>query len=167
MSRYQDNTAIQYERFPVEQPSNQQQQQLEVLPSKSTRARKAVLPYGKYAVIMACVFVVLIGIVTSYMRLATINLQNAQLRQDIAKLESDANALNAKKEQMYNLTFVEDYAKNQLGMVKMDKSQVNYLEMDTGDRMVLSASARDAAQTGAGFFARLTEGVRQVLEYLN
>lgn len=168
MSRYNDSSAVKLERFPVERVQAQtEQQQLEVLESKrSERSQKAAVPYGKYAVMLACVFAVALTIVASYMQLATVNLENAKLRQEIAKLESEENALNAKKEQIYNLAFVEDYARNELGMVKMDKSQVHYLEMDSGDRMVL-AEASMTDHSGADLLERLSQAFSTVLEYLN
>ena len=168
MSRYNDSSAVKPERFPVERVQAQtEQQQLEVLESKrSERSQKAAIPYGKYAVMLACVFAVALTIVASYMQLAAVNLENAKLRQEIAKLESEENALNAKKEQIYNLAFVEDYARNELGMVKMDKSQVHYLEMDSGDRMVL-AEASMTDHSGADLLERLSQAFSTVLEYLN
>jgi cell division protein FtsL len=168
MSRYNDSSAVKLERFPVERVQAQtEQQQLEVLESKrSERSQKAAVPYGKYAVMLACVFAVALTIVASYMQLAAVNLENAKLRQEIAKLESEENALNAKKEQIYNLAFVEDYARNELGMVKMDKSQVHYLEMDSGDRMVL-AEASMTDHSGADLLERLSQAFSTVLEYLN
>lgn len=168
MSRYNDSSAVKLERFPVERVQVQtEQQQLEVLESKrSERSQKAAVPYGKYAVMLACVFAVALTIVASYMQLAAVNLENAKLRQEIAKLESEENALNAKKEQIYNLAFVEDYARNELGMVKMDKSQVHYLEMDSGDRMVL-AEASMTDHSGADLLERLSQAFSTVLEYLN
>ena len=97
---------------------------------------------------------------------AAINLENAKLRQEITKLESEENALNAKKEQLYNLAFVESYARDELGMVKMDKSQVHYLEMDSGDRMVLAEAAM-TNHSGSDLLERLSQAFSTVLEYLN
>ena len=135
---------------------------------RAGRARPAAVPYGKYAVILACVFAVALGIVASYMRLAAVNLENARLRQQITELKSDENALNAKKEQLYNLAYVEDYARNVLGMVKLDKSQVHYVEMDSGDRMVLAeASVSGGGEQGASLLDRLAKTFSTVLEYLN
>ena len=169
MSRYNDSSAVKLERFPVERVQGQEDQQLEVLENRRAgRARPAAVPYGKYAVILACVFAVALGIVASYMRLAAVNLENARLRQQITELKSDENALNAKKEQLYNLAYVEDYARNVLGMVKMDKSQVHYVEMDSGDRMVLAeASVSGGGEQGASLLDRLAKAVSTVLEYLN
>lgn len=169
MSRYNDSSAVKLERFPVERVQGQEDQQLEVLENRRAgRARPAAVPYGKYAVILACVFAVALGIVASYMRLAAVNLENARLRQQITELKSDENALNAKKEQLYNLAYVEDYARNVLGMVKLDKSQVHYVEMDSGDRMVLAeASVSGGGDQGASLLDRLAKTFSTVLEYLN
>lgn len=170
MSRYNDSSAVKLERFPVERVQNQTEQQpLEVLESKrSPRARQQAVPYGKYIVILACVFAVALTIVASYMQLATINLENAKMRQEITRLKDDQNALNAKKEQIYNLSYVEEYAENVLGMVKLDKSQVHYMEMDTGDRMILAAASMERAQdSDAGLISRLAQTFSVVLEYLN
>ena len=168
MSRYNDSSAVKLERFPVERVQGQtDQQQLEVLESKtSPRAKTQAVPYGKYAAIIACVFAVALVIVSSYMQLASINLQNAKMRQEIARLQGEENTLNAKKEQMYNLSYVEDYAENKLGMVKLDKSQVNYVEMDTGDRMVVAAAAAQPAQAGGQMMDLLSQAFSAVLEYL-
>lgn len=168
MSRYNDSSAVKLERFPVERVQNQtEQQQLEVLESKaSPRVKHQAVPYGKYAVMIACVFAVALVIVSSYMQLASINLENAKMRQEIAKLQDEEHALNAKKEQMYNLSYVEDYAENKLGMVKLDKSQVNYVEMDTGDRMVLAAAAAQPEQAGGQMLDVLSQAFSAVLEYL-
>ena len=168
MSRYNDSSAVKLERFPVERVQGQiDQQELEVLESKSSaRAKTQAVPYGKYAIMIACVFAVALVIVSSYMQLASINLQNAKMRQEIARLQDEENALNAKKEQMYNLAYVEDYAENTLGMVKLDKTQVNYVEMDTGDRMVLAAAAAQPAQAGGQMMDMLSQAFSAVLEYL-
>ena len=168
MSRYNDSSAVKLERFPVERVQNQTEQQpLEVLESKTaTRVKHQAVPYGKYAVMIACVFAVALVIVSSYMQLASINLENSKMRQEIAKLQDEEHALNAKKEQMYNLSYVEDYAENKLGMVKLDKSQVNYVEMDTGDRMVLSAAVTQPEQAGGQMLDVLSQAFSAVLEYL-
>ena len=77
MSKYNDSSAVQYERFPVERVQYQERPELEVLPQQKagTRSKKAAFPYGKYAAIFSCVFAVLFCIVASYMRLAEIHTQ--------------------------------------------------------------------------------------------
>lgn len=169
MSRYNDSSAVRIERFPVERVRYEERPEIEVLPKKkaSSRVAPAAVPYGKYAVILACVFAVLLGIVASYMQLSTLNTQNARLRREITALESEENALNAKKEQMYNLAYVEDYAQNQLGMVKADKSQITYVQLDSGDRMLVAGmpAGGERAEESANLINRLSHSFSVVLEY--
>lgn len=171
MSRYNESSAVRLERFPVERVPHQERPEIEALPERkaSQRVQPAAVPYGKYAVILVCIFAVLLCIVSSYMQLSTLNTKNAQLRKEIAKLESEENALNAKKEQMYNLAYVEDYAQNQLGMVKADKSQITYVELDSGDRMVVAGirSPEETAEEAAGIFSKLARSFSVVLEYFS
>ncbi len=165
MSRYNDSSAVKLERFPAQQ-QQEQQAQLEVLENRFARRQKpAALPYGKYAVILACVFAVALCIVSGYMQLAALNLENSRLRQQISTLESEENALSAKKEQLYNLSYVEEYARDVLGMVKLDKSQIHYLEMESGDRMILAQAS--AGENSQGLWSRLSQAFSTVLEYLN
>ena len=159
-SLYNDTSAIAYERFSP--AAAQEQPAIEALPPRKT-ARRA-MPYGKYAVVMACVFAVLVAIVFSYMQLAQLTNQNDKLKKEIATLESQENAMSAKREQLYNLTFVEDYAKNTLGMVKLDKSQIVYLELSGGDVMELAAAPEGRS---SGFWQSIVRSFSAVLEYLN
>ncbi|MBR5390735.1 MAG: cell division protein FtsL [Clostridia bacterium] len=169
MSRYNDSSAIRIERFPVERVQYEERPEIEVLPEKkaASRVAPAAVPYGKYALILACVFAVLLGIVSSYMQLSTLNTQNARLRKEIAALESEENALNAKKEQMYNLAYVEDYAQNKLGMVKIDKSQITYVQLDSGEHMLVAGMtmADERAEESASLINRLSHSFSVALEY--
>lgn len=169
MSRYGADNAARKIQFPAEQVLQEEQsQQLRALPENhSQKAPKLAIPYGKYAVILAGVFAVLLCVVGSYMRLSSLNTGNSKLRREISSLESDISALNAKKEQLYNLEFVEEYAKNTLGMVKADKSQISYVEMGSGDRMVLAEASMEAARQENGLWSRIARSFNAVLEYLN
>lgn len=170
MSRYGADNAARKINFPAEQTVQQeeQSQKLRALPGNRTgKAPKQAIPYGKYVLIMAGVFAALLCVVSSYMRLSTLTTGNSVLRKEISSLDSDINALNAKKEQLYNLEFVEDYATNTLGMVKADKSQISYLEMGSEDRMVLAGVPAESAGDGDSLFSRILRSFNAVLEYLN
>lgn len=171
MSKYNESSAVKLERFPIEKIQYEERPDLEVLPESKNRShvQAAAVPYGKYAVMLACVFVVLLGIVASYMHLTALNNQNTMLRKQIAAYESEENALNAKKEQMYNLAYVEQYAQDTLGMVKTDKSQISYVELGNSDRMVIAgaATAGENAAKSAGLLGKLLNSFSVVLEYLN
>jgi Septum formation initiator. len=159
-SNYNNTSAIAYERFSASK--KEAAPELRALPERKSHRR--AVPYGKYCAVMACVFAVLLAIVFSYMQLAQLTNENDQLRTTISDLESEEKALSAKKEQVYNLSFVEDYAKNVLGMVKLDKSQIVYVELQKGDRMVL---AETPESRGAMFWKDIVRSFSAVMEYLN
>ena len=170
MSTYQQSSAVKLEWFSPDLENETEQPGLSLLPEQQTRNRPlaAVAPYGKYLFIIACVFTVLLGIVFNDMKLAAIRVENNQLKNQITQMDSEQNALNAKKEQMYNLAYVEDYAVNQLGMVKADKSGTAYLQLDDGDQMLVTEEASaEETLSAESFLGKLTQCFSTVLEYLN
>ncbi len=140
---------------PIERP-------IEVTSKQSKKRQTAAVPYVKYVLIFACVFAVLLTIVSSTMKVTELTSQNDQLRSEITALQSEENALNAKKEQIYNLSYVEDYAKSVLGMVKLDKSEINYVEITNEERMVISQT-----NTEPSIVSGIARSFNAVLEYLN
>jgi cell division protein FtsB len=162
------SVAIDFQRFASthETPEDAPRAAMEVLPQPARRRKnpgRARTPYGKYVAVALCVFGVLAVMLTSYMRVNELSVQNDRLAAAISALEGRESALNAKKEQLYNLAFVEDYAKNVLGMVKLDKSEIHYVELSNPERMTAAAPDADAA----GQVSALARGFNAVLEYLN
>ena len=82
---------------------------------------------------------------------------------DPARKGCDENTLNAKKEQIYNLPYVEEYARDVLGMVKLDKSQVEYVELSNPEVMTV----RQEAEYSSAFLSGLAKSFNVILEYLN
>ena len=150
----------------VGQPNPRQQRgpQIELLPENKSVRRKAPakIPYVKYGVIVAGVFAVVILILSGYSTLTEIAAQNTNLKEDLAELQSEENALNAQKEQVYNLTYVEECAQD-MGMVKQDSSQVTYVDLSNPER---SAMAQEEVQTPS-LIAGLISSFNAVVEYLN
>lgn len=123
---------------------------------------RAKVPYGKYTGIACAVFSVLCVILFNYMRVTELTSQNAKIKVELAQLQSDENALNAKKEQIFNLSYVEDRAKNALGMVKTDKSQIRYMDLSQADSVVL----KEGKATTPAFITGLFKTFNAVVEYL-
>ena len=160
------STAIDYQRFAP--TPEERAPELAVLPENETVRKKAPvrarIPYGKYALVAVGIFVVLAVIVFSYMKVAELTVQNDRLRSEISSLRSRENALIAKKEQLYTLSFVEEYAKSQLGMVKLDRGNVKYLELQNPERMLVSQPSEESNPSA---IAALSKSFSAVLEYLN
>ena len=145
-------------------PQQQKRPQIELLPeNKEVRRRApAKIPYIKYGMIVASVFAVVILILSGYSELTALTAQNTDLKEELAELQSNENALNAKKEQLYNLEYVEQCAQD-MGMVKQDSSQVTYVDLSNSER---SAIAQDEDDTPS-LIAGLVSSFNAVVEYLN
>ena len=132
----------------------------EIEGGRRPQAKKA--PYFKYFVMAAGVFATLICILTSYSTVTELTVKSDNMRTELAQLESDANALNAKKEERFNLTYVEDRARNALGMIKADKSQVEYVDLSQEDSVEIP---QQESETPA-FLSSLMKTFNAVVEYL-
>ena len=152
---YRDNTAVQINKEAVSA------QQIRSIQGRKTE--KAKLPYIKYGIIAACVFAVLATVVFFNMQVAELTAQNGALKAQLSELKDQEQFLNAKKERMYNLSYVEDYAKNVLGMVKLDKADINYVELSGAEKVSAAAPVQNDSQVLAG----ISRTFNVVLEYLN
>ena len=71
--------------------------------------------------------------------------------------------LEAKQEQIFNLEEIENKAKNELGMIKMDKSQICYLELQSPDKLSTANANEEVPQ----IVQNAIRGLNIVVEYLN
>ena len=124
-------------------------------------ARKA--PYFKYICICAFVFGAVMCILTGYSKVNELTAEAALMRDQLEELQSEGNALNAKKEQRFNLEYVENVAVNQLGMVKLDKNQINYVAISNPEKITVAAEENG----GSGLVAGIIKSFSTVLEYLS
>lgn len=162
---YKESTAIDYRRQAQRQQEQEQRQNsgLRALPENQVVKQVARVPYLKYAAIGLCVFTVLLAILSSYTVITELAYQNSGLRDQIENLEGQNKGLQAKKEQMYNLTFVEQYAQNELGMVKMEQSDISYVDLSNPETMLVGSGEAVAAPA---WLTTLSGYLQAVVEYL-
>ncbi len=85
----------------------------------------------KAAVILGVLFAVLYGNVETNRLFNEIS----KLESELASLQSENLALAAEYESVTSLKNVEDYAENVLGLQKLDKAQIEYVELE-GDTVI-------------------------------
>lgn len=144
------------------------QHELTVLPENENvkRAMPKRIPYVKYFTLAVCVFAMVLTILQSYSKITELTLDVGKMNAELEELKSDAKALNAKKEQRFNIQYVEDVAVNQLGMVKLDKSQIVYVAISNPEKITVAASENEYTQ-GSGFISGIVKSFNAVVEYLN
>lgn len=162
---YKESTAIDYRRAAQRQQEQEQKRNsgLRALPENQAVKQVAHIPYLKYAAIGLCVFAVLLAILSSYTMITELAYQNSDLRDEIETLRGENKGLQAKKEQMYNLTFVEQYAQSELGMVKMEQSDISYVDLSNPETMLVGSGEVNALPA---WLTTLSGYLQAIVEYL-
>lgn len=136
---------------------------VELVPETNRRRQPAALPVGKYAVMVLFVMLAAFTIIYGNMRLNELTSQNDRLKDDLAQLQSQGDILDTKKDQKYNLTYVEHRAKNELGMVKLDKSSIQYVEIPNPESTLVTPGESVTSE----LLSSVSESLSVVVEYLN
>lgn len=157
------STAVQDELLPnmeiSERLAEEQRKALHVASARKKRRRPVT--FGR----VFCVGVMIalcLAMIFSQMQLTKLTDQISKKELELSDLGSQYVALKTKQEQTLNLNYVENYAQNVLGMVKMDASQIEYVEMSSPDLVEVNDEGTSVEDAVAGLVRSFTA----VLEYL-
>ena len=116
-----------------------QQPKLEVL--EKTRVKKKL----KLSVIRSlnlCMGVVIalasVSIIYGYTNLAVLSKEEASLVKGLGELKSEETSLNARVENMLNLGYVENFAKENLSMINIDENQIEHIYIQNEDEIYVN-----------------------------
>ncbi len=129
---------------------------------REQKKRRAVTPRAKMAgvglLVLACALLLLFrgAIIAEQSR--QISLLNNELEATHAEVVKSELALNKE----INLSYIEEYASTQLGMVRPSSSQEVYITIRQDDQSEVLTGGEET-----GFFATVGNQIVQVLEYLN
>ena len=138
----------------------QRQQPLRVVGSRPKRRAGALRAQQ-----LACFGLVLAiagAILYSHMTLTRLTREAATQEAALETLGSEYVALKAQQDRALSLSYVEDYAHNTLGMVKMDNNQIEYIEMNNPDRIEVAQETTSLS----GAMSGLVRSFNAILEYL-
>ena len=116
-----------------------QQPKLEVL--EKTKVKKKL----KLSVIRSlnlCMGVVIalasVSIIYGYTNLAVLSKEEASLVKGLGELKSEETSLNARVENMLNLGYVENFAKENLSMINIDENQIEHIYIQNEDEIYVN-----------------------------
>ena len=116
------------------------------------RIRKLVL-----AAMIAIVMAGAVGTVVGYIQVTDLTKKVEDKQAQLAQLESECTSLKAKKENSVDLSQVENYAENVLGLVKLDRSQEEYLELQKNDQVQVNEGSSGVEKLASSFVKRSEE----------
>lgn len=138
------------ERMPANKPSRN------IVMKKNTPKRGSA---PKVLFGAACVLVMLCAVIYG-------RVQRDQLFNDVAaatakmdRLESEKNRMQVEIEANMSMKNVEEYAENELKLEKLDKSQIEYVKIQTGDVVEISDNDKN-------IFVRIKDAFNDFMEYI-
>ena len=108
------------------------------------------------ALSLAVILSMIIGVIYTNSQITEITTDIATVQSEITELESEKAYLEFTLESRMSLSEIEDYAVNVLGMVKMDSTQVEYIEIESENKVELNSD---------NLGDRIEEAVQPVLSY--
>ena len=145
------------ERFPVPQ---EPKRNLRVAPAPRRRKKAGIRPS-----LLACI--VLVAVVSVYilfcqMQLTQLTAEVSDQNETLSELTAENVSLNTKRVNSMSMDEVEEYAANELGMVKMDNSQIEYVELTNPDSVTVANSGVSLDT----LFAGLARSFSAIVEYI-
>lgn len=152
--------SVAYQEDYAAAPRREQQEPLRVVGTRKKKRHGALRAQQ-----LACFGLVLAiagAILYSHMTLTRLTREAAAQESALETLESEYVALKAQQDRALSLSYVEDYARNSLGMVKMDNNQIEYIEMNNPDRIEVAQETTSLS----GMVSGLVRSFNAILEYL-
>ena len=105
--------------------------------ARSPKAKRRVDLSGfKIIAVVAVIFSLAWGVLYSRAQVTELTTQISSTESDLSEAKSEYDYLNLQLESRTDLETVEDYAVTQLGLVKVDSSQITYLTLESEDTVV-------------------------------
>lgn len=129
-------------------------------PQKASRKRRLLTPLRMFVLLVfASLFA---ATIYSHMELTKLTKEIGEREAKLEELQSTHVSLLTKREEIYNTDYIEEYAQNQLGMVKLDASQMEYIELSNPEKIEVTGVGASVS----GTVGTLVRGFTAILEYL-
>lgn len=145
------------ERFPVK---TQQERSLREVPTPRRRKKAGVRP--GFVACLAIVALTAVYILFCQMQLTQLTTEVSRKNDALSELTAENVSLTTKKMNSMDMEEVENYAVNRLGMVKMDNSQIEYVELTNPDTVTVANSGLSLDAV----FAGLARSFSAIVEYI-
>ena len=106
------------------------------------------------------VFALFTAMIYGKVELTKLYSENTTLRSELQVLNDENVSLESELAQQTGLTRVEEYAETRLGLKKLDRSQIEYVEIKE------STAAEPVANDDGNVFVKITDKWNDFLEYL-
>ena len=138
---------------PTAQPRERTRTAVRTRAAAAARTKQGIAPLSIVGVLVAA-FLFVISI-TAQIQLFDVSSESVALTTQLAALEEEQSKLRVSYESAFNLTEIEEYAINELGMQKPSADQIYYIDTSAPDKAVVVAdnSGRSFVDRTADFLS--------------
>jgi cell division protein FtsB len=155
MAQHKDNLAYDFEKFEQSESDEVRKKKIRVA---TLRPEKSGNVFG---IVLACICAlsILVLDVKAQSDLAAFQTNLTAAQKELDVLASENVRMETEIESRSAIKYVEDYASNILGMQKLDKSQMEYVDVRGGNTVYIP-------ETEPGFFTKIKNAFNDFMEYL-
>lgn len=162
MPAYQKTSSAYALPAPERQRRSQRQSKRATLTRVESRPRAKV--FTKTQAAMLVLTLVCCGLILySSMLITTLTDQASRLKSQLEDLQSESTYLQTQQDNIMSLSAVEEMAVDELGMMKMDSSHVEYIELSNPDYVEITSQGFTLKK----LWAAISKGAGVVMEYLS
>ena len=126
-----------------------------VAQSKSDMHRTA-LQSAKFIMVAVLMLTLFSAVLYGRFKVDELDREISNINTEITAAQSENVRLNMQIDSVISLKNVEDYAQTQLGMVKMESHQIEYIDLSGEDRVVLSGT-KSLSADNTSFMSKMME----------
>lgn len=152
------NLAYDYSEYDREQEEEDRKEKETARAPRSSSRRKASII--RYFTVAAAALALLCFMIYGRVELSSLYTQQSELETELSRLRSENVALETELAQKNGLTQAESYAENQLGLKKLEKYQIEYVEVPKPN------VAEAAAPEDDNIFVTIKKWFMGILEYI-
>lgn len=156
-----NNLAVDYSLYDQEDDNMTERKIKHNVSPKKSRIRKAKkLLSAKTMVMLGVVMALLCGMIFGKVEISSLCAEQTKLDNQLEQLQRENVELQSEVAQKTGMTKVEDYAENKLGLQKLDKAQIEYVQVDRKP----TASVIEAKEEN--IFVKIKNWFNSVVEYI-
>ena len=136
MTKYNDNGNLAHELEMPYEETRQEHEQAENESAAERNRKNAANPMSlrakaAWGILLTVTIVMLGSLIYGKVEVSRLYSERAGLERELSVLQNENVSMQSEIAERMNMTKVEEYARNDLGLQKLDKSQIEYIEIET------------------------------------
>ena len=127
------------------------------------KKKSAISGFSVFA-FLVCMGLILVTLF-SYVQLTELSDTGMKLRSQLRETQEEAQLLAIQRDQKYSVAQIKEEAESRLGMQKLDKSQITYLDLGASDHVEIIHNTQ--TMRDSHLVAGIVDGLQWIVSYIN